>query len=496
MCCCNCCSVRQQKIWVFGLGAFTGIVGLVMIAAWPSIAKAFMYSFLPLAPNSFMYKRWVTTPAPVYSTFYLFNWTNPEDLNNDKVKPNFQQVGPYTFSDYKVKEDLDWEQPQVTYYGRRVWHFLSDKSPGQSLDDIIITPHFPTVTAAKYARKYRRIVRKIINFAVNREGGGTFMKHTAGENIFDGYYDSLIDFAEQLHSPLLPFYSSNFGWFYGRNNSKTAEGSFTIHTGHKDLSLMGEMLRWNGSDHTGYYQGECGRVNGSTGELWAPLRKWDETISIFLSDAARYFNFYAKTKVSHRGIKSWRYETDQRTFDNGQLAPDTACFCVPKRDCPMNGVVDFSPAAYNAPIYMSHPHFYLTDPSYRENTTGLSPNATEHGMYLIMEPTFGIPLKVMGQVMISVLVQRDDDIDLLNNVAYNHYAPLFVLQMHAELDDDLISLLKSGLIGFSIGRYIGIGILIAGLALIIIGLCLNRHNKWHNNDKEPIVDGKKSIKST
>lgn len=144
--CCNCCSVRQQKIWVFGLGGFLGALGLVLLSAWPSIVRQLIRDLLPLAQNSFMYKNWVTTPLPVHTSFYLFNWTNPQDLNNPNVKPNFEQLGPYTFSDYKVKEGLLWEHPEVTYYGRRTFHFLPEYSNG-SLDDIVTTPNFPSVVS-------------------------------------------------------------------------------------------------------------------------------------------------------------------------------------------------------------------------------------------------------------------------------------------------------------------------------------------------------------
>ncbi|EDW12930.1 uncharacterized protein Dmoj_GI17939 [Drosophila mojavensis] len=476
--CCDCCSVRQQKLWVFGLGGFLLLVGTALLSAWPSLCRQLVRGLLPLAPNSFIYKSWVTTPTPAFTTFYLFNWTNPEDLNNAAVKPNFEQLGPYTFSDYKEKVDLVWQQPEVTYYGRRVWHFLPEKSNG-SLDDVIVTPHFPTLTAARYVRRKRRTLRKIMNFALNREGGGTYMRHTAGQWLFDGFYDSLIDFVERLHSPLLPIFSDHFGWFYQRNNSKTAEGNFTIHTGRGDLSWMGELQMWNGSVHTGYYEGECGKVNGSTGELWAPGRQWHETISIFLPDAARYINLYSMANVTVEGIAAWRYETSQLSFDNGQLAPDTKCFCVAKHECPLNGVLDFSPVAKRGPIYVSHPHFYMTDEYYRRNTTGLRPNPAEHGMYVVMEPTLGIPLSLKGQVMISALVQRDEAIDLLRDIAYDHYAPLFTIQLYADLTDDLIGLLKLSLSLPAIGQFIGLALLLIAIVMLIVGIIVSKQHKWH-----------------
>ncbi|XP_017155345.1 protein croquemort [Drosophila miranda] len=489
--CCNCCSVRQQKIWVFALGGLAFVLGIVLVAAWPSLSRQLILGMLPLAPDSFMYKRWVAAPMQLYSTFYLFNWTNPEDLNTEGVKPNFEQLGPYTFSDYKVKEDLEWDQPEVTYYGRRTWHFVPDKSNG-SLEDVVVTPDFPAVTASFLSRKYRRVLRKVMNFALNREGGSTFIRQTAGESLFDGYYNELLDFVEQLHSPLLPVPSGTFGWLYQRNQSKTAEGNFTIHTGRGDRSRMGDLLLWKGKNHTGYYSGECGKVNGSTGELWSPQRQWDRPTSIFMPDTGRFLNLYPTENVTIDGIDAWRYVSTELTLDNGQLSPDTKCFCVGQRECPLNGVLDFSPATYHGPFYMSHPHFHMTDGMFRENTTGLQPNASEHSMYVIMEPTLGAPLKLRGQLMISVRVVRDEAIDFFKDVAYDHYAPLFTLVLHGEMDDNLRSSLKLALSVPQIGQYTGIAFLLVGLTMVAVGVYVSRNHKWHNEQRPEPIEGVKT----
>ncbi|EDW04670.1 GH23397 [Drosophila grimshawi] len=272
--CCNCCSVRQQKIWVFGLGTFLVILGTVLLSAWPSLSRQLIRGMLPLAPNSFLYKSWVAAPVPVYSTFYLFNWTNPEDFNNTDVKPHYEQLGPYTFSDYKVKEDLFWQQPEVTFDARH-----------------------------------------------------------------------------------------------------------------------------------------------------------------------------------------------------------------------------FSPLTYHGPFYVSHPHFYMTDESYRENTTGLLPNAQEHSMHVVMEPTYGIPISLKGQVMLSAFVQRDEEIDHLKDIAYDHYAPMFMYQLYADLDDDHIRLLKLGLSVPRIGQFTGLGLLLIGLIVVIVGVIVTMKHKWHNEWKTEAVDDVKPLEN-
>lgn len=69
---------------------------------------------------------------------YLFNWTNPGDLDQyPNVKPNFEEVGPYVFHEVHERVNLIWNSNDtITFNQRRTWHFDPDRSKG-SLDDTI-----------------------------------------------------------------------------------------------------------------------------------------------------------------------------------------------------------------------------------------------------------------------------------------------------------------------------------------------------------------------
>ncbi|XP_073821573.1 protein croquemort [Musca autumnalis] len=479
--CCNCCSVRQQKIWVFSIGTILTVLGAVMIPFWPTWSDDIVKSMLPLAPGSIIYNKWVETPLPIYMSFYMYNWTNPEEAYNPNVKPNIQEVGPYTFKNAKVKEDLKWNNVNqtVTFYSTNTWTFEPERTKG-SLDDVITMPHFPSVAATKISRRWHKIIRKVINFAMEKEGGAMTMSHTAIDWLFDGFVDPLFELVYLLHSPVFPIPSERFAWFLDRNNSKEAEGTYTIYTGKGDLKDMGETQLWNGMTHTGNWEGECGRVNGSLGDLWAPGRAWDDPVSIFLYDAGRYLNIFPTDNQTYRGIDVRRYESTNRTFDNGQVVEDTKCFCVKKNVCPDNGVLDFSPKAFRAPVYLSHPHFYMAPEKYRENTTGLEPKP-EHGTYAIMEPKWGIPMKVEGDVMASILVERDSQMDLFKNLAYDFYAPLLRITLTAEVNDEMLSLVKLLLNLPNIGTYIGIAFLVIGVGMLGSGIYVTKTHKWRGD---------------
>ena len=72
-----------------------------------------------------------------------------------------------------------------------------------------------------------------------------------------------------------------------RNGSESFDGMFTMALGQKDLSMFGQMVRWNGTDETPYYPSYCGRVNGSAGELFTPFLEPYE-LSMFITDICRF----------------------------------------------------------------------------------------------------------------------------------------------------------------------------------------------------------------
>lgn len=67
-------------------------------------------------------------------------------------------------------------------------------------------------------------------------------------------------------------------------------------------------------------------------------------------------------------VFSGRYNT----FDNS-----TKCYCV-RNDCHPSGVRDVSTCRYGAPAFISFPHFYLADPSFRQMVKGMEPDAQKH----------------------------------------------------------------------------------------------------------------------
>lgn len=74
----------------------------------------------------------------MYLKITMFNWTNPEAIHDPTVKPNFEEVGPYVFLERHERVNLKWNAKNntVSYYQKRVWHFVPEKSNGSLSDKI------------------------------------------------------------------------------------------------------------------------------------------------------------------------------------------------------------------------------------------------------------------------------------------------------------------------------------------------------------------------
>ena len=56
---------------------------------------------------------------------------------------------------------------------------------------------------------------------------------------------------------------SKFGFFFGRNNTWYDNGIVNIFTGEFGLENLGKVASFNYSDHSPFFQGQCGKYSGS-----------------------------------------------------------------------------------------------------------------------------------------------------------------------------------------------------------------------------------------
>lgn len=72
-------------------------------------------------------------------------------------------------------------------------------------------------------------------------------------------------------------------------------------------------------------------------------------------------------------------------FGAGSDVFNSTCYC-PSSGCLLPGIRPLGLCGDNAlPIFISFPHFYLADESYRQSVVGMNPNRTLHEFKMILE---------------------------------------------------------------------------------------------------------------
>lgn len=112
------------------------IGGVTLFFCNELIFNGLLKHLLTLKPDTYLYQIWKSNPLPIKMNFYLYNWTNPEEINNNDIKPNFVEIGPYAFVEDKAKVNITWNKNDtITFRHMRHWYYDND-SPNNLTDTI------------------------------------------------------------------------------------------------------------------------------------------------------------------------------------------------------------------------------------------------------------------------------------------------------------------------------------------------------------------------
>lgn len=290
-------------------GLVLSVFGIVFTIIWPSIWDDVIAKVLQLTPQSFMYEPWKQPPIELTLDIYVFNWTNHEDFQNHSIKPHFQELGPYRFTEKPNKVDIKFnpENSTVTYRRLSVFQFDAAGSKG-SLDDIVTSVNVIALTASEKARFADGITTNAISLGFSMYGQRVHVTKSVSELLFEGYEDSMVKLGKSI-----PFFQNfkmpfdRVGWFYMRNNSADLFGWYNMHTGVDDISQLGVLKNWNFKDTNGAYEGDCGLIHGSAGEFFAPQQSRNGTISVFVSDMCRSLPLDYEKDVDVHGLLAYKF---------------------------------------------------------------------------------------------------------------------------------------------------------------------------------------------
>lgn len=475
------CSFLWQKIIFLGIGTTILVIGGLLSVLWPIIFNNQLQKQLVLSDGSKSFNLWKETPIPMFIDFYMFNWTNPEESLNKHELPHFVEIGPYVFREEHQKVNMDWNNNgTVTFKQIRKWTFLPELSVGL-LSDKITNVNVIAMTIGSMVKKMvPKYFFPFVNDALKLENK-VYVTRTVGELLFDGYRDVFLEIVKKLRPILkidLPM--DKFGWFYGRNMSADYDGVFNMMTGASTLQNLGVLQKWNNQRKTKFFPGECGVVGGTTGELWPINSASNSKATIFATDLCSKLDTEWVGTTDIHGATGSVFRGTEGTLNN-----NSRCYCV-GGECHPTGVREISTCRYGAPAFISFPHFYLADPSYRDIVTGLLPDPAKHTFDITLHKITAVPLSVNARLQINILVDKIPGIKFYEKLP-KAFMPMIWFNERALITSELASQLSSLEIysWFEPGFFCITGL---GMLMLFVGLFLWSNRRWKKSTHDPLLE--------
>lgn len=178
-----------------------------------NLKSFFSLQQLILTNSSKTYKIWKNIPIPIYFEIYLYNWTNSEQvLQDNKIKPIFQECGPYTFHESHIRVNFKWhENSTITYQQKKIWKYIPERSKG-SLNDVITNLN-PIIASVGYFVKDKTwIVKKAVNLLLKEKEKSLTVTSTVEKLLWFGIDDEMLTALTKLNISNIPY--DKFAWFY------------------------------------------------------------------------------------------------------------------------------------------------------------------------------------------------------------------------------------------------------------------------------------------
>ncbi|PNJ48837.1 SCARB2 isoform 6 [Pongo abelii] len=338
------------------------------------------------------FDSWEKPPLPVYTQFYFFNVTNPEEILRGET-PRVEEVGPYTYRELRNKANIQFGDNGTTIsaVSNKAYVFERDQSVGDPKIDLIRTLNIPVLTVIEWSQVH--FLREIIEAMLKAYQQKLFVTHTVDELLW-GYKDEILSLIHVFRPDISPY----FGLFYEKNG--TNDGDYVFLTGEDNYLNFTKIVEWNGKT------------------------------SVYIT-----FSDYE----SVQGLPAFRYKVPAEILAN---TSDNAGFCIPEGNCLGSGVLNVSICKNGAPIIMSFPHFYQADERFVSAIEGMHPKKEDHETFVDINPLTGIILKAAKRFQINIYVKKLDDFVETGDIRTMVF-PVMYLNESVHIDKETASRLKS-----------------------------------------------------
>ncbi|XP_036972686.1 lysosome membrane protein 2-like isoform X1 [Acanthopagrus latus] len=451
--------MTRRSCAIPAVGVIAGVLlvagfGLFVSQVFRNIMHNRLKKEIVLVEGSRVFESWKRPPPPVYMEFFFFNITNVDEFLAG-AKPEVKQIGPYTYREYRYKDNVSMvaDGLKVSAYNTKSFVFLREKSVGDPDVDNITTVNIPA-WAVMNKLKDSFWKASLLSMWMNSAKIGLFTTRTVDELLW-GYEDPLLLRVSSSN----PEVETVFGLMYKKNGSN--DGEFVYHTGQQNYLDYGRVETWKGqSKLTFWTSDQSNSINGSDGSAFHPLLTKDERIYIFTPDLCRSIYMEFEKDVEVKGIPAYRFTPPRSVLASKKENPANEGFCVSPQECLGTGLLKVSPCRKGAPIVASFPHFHLAEDRYASAIGGMSPQREHHQTFLDLNPTTGVIVRANKRAQVNVLLSRVSGFPKTRDLNETVF-PVMFLNESVVIDDVSVARLQKLLL---------IAALVSNFPLIIVGL--------------------------
>lgn len=121
--------LTKRSFMCINAGVCFILIGCISILFRYPLYEYIKYLVIHISPNSEMIKHWTRNQFPMKIDFYVFNWTNSIDIYDRRIKPNFVEIGPYSYDEIREKVNLTWNDNNntISFYVKRTWFYQENE---------------------------------------------------------------------------------------------------------------------------------------------------------------------------------------------------------------------------------------------------------------------------------------------------------------------------------------------------------------------------------
>ncbi|XP_014467829.1 PREDICTED: scavenger receptor class B member 1-like [Dinoponera quadriceps] len=457
--------LRHGRITAICLGLLALVIGIVL-SSIPWVDYIILKQ-LRLWNGSISFQYWQKPGITRLTKVYVFNVTNVESFLQFNEKPKLQEIGPFVFREDMEKVNIVFHNNgTVSYQHKKIMNFVPELSEDRNIKMMI--PNIPLLTVSALTKNLPRFLTFGVSMFVSGMRMKPFIPVTIDEFAY-GYDDPFVSLGHRF-LPRSRRPQSKMGFLLGRNG--TLSEVHTMYTGHTDMKKFGLLERLNGLDNLPYWaDAPCNSLSASEGSFFPPRDiTGSDIVYIYDKDLCRIWPMQYRCPVVKTGIKADLYTPADWIFNHPtESAPENKCFCPDNSaDCPLQGLQDISPCQFNAPIYISFPHFYKADPKLLNSVVGLNPVEKLHSSYMKIQPKLGVPIEAKLRVQMNLKVERHPYIAAIANFPDIVFPIMWLEEGVEELTPTIRRLLYLSTTFLDIGvPCFTYGLILAGLTVII-----------------------------